>query len=79
MTEPDNEVDVTGMTCPMPLITLSQTVTVVGAGKTLLIRGDDPIFEQGVRDFCTINHHEVVSVSPQSGRVIEILIRTSSD
>ena len=61
----------------MPLITLSQTVSVLSAGQTLSILGDDPIFEQGVRDFCEINQYEVVSVSPLTGRAIEIVIRLS--
>ncbi len=68
-------VDVTGMTCPMPLIRLSQSAAMGSPGTKLTIIGDDPIFEQGVRDFCEVNNHEVVSVTPGEGRVIEICIQ----
>lgn len=73
----DEKVDVTGMCCPMPLIKLSQTVGALTAGQTLRVLGDDPIFEQGIRDFCEINQHEVISVTPLTGRTIEIIIRVA--
>ena len=76
MNDADDDVDVSGMSCPMPLITLSQSIGQVGAGKTIRIVGDDPIFEQGVRDYCEMNHHQVVSVQPLEGRKVEIVIRT---
>jgi len=77
MSAPDKEIDVSGMSCPMPLIRLSQSITELGSGKTLKITGDDPIFEQGVRDYCELNQIEVLSVEPLSGRKIEIVIKTS--
>ena len=77
MSDPDKEINVCGMSCPMPLIRLSQTVADLGLGRTLKIIGDDPIFEQGVRDYCELNQIEVVSVDPLSGRKIEIIIKTS--
>jgi len=75
MSESDDELDVCGMCCPMPLISLSKSVGSLASGMTLKILGDDPIFEQGVRDFCELNQHEIISVKPQGGRVIEIIIR----
>jgi len=77
MSEADNFLDVCGMCCPMPLISLSKSVDSLGSGDILKILGDDPIFEQGVRDFCEMNQHEVLSVKPQSGRVIEVIIKIS--
>ena len=77
MSHPDKEIDVTGMSCPMPLIRLSQSVVELGSGKTLKVTGDDPIFEQGVRDYCELNQIEVLSVEQMSGRKIEIVIKTS--
>jgi len=77
MSEPENCLDVCGMCCPMPLISLSKSVTSLGPGEMLKILGDDPIFEQGVRDFCEMNQHQVLSVKPQTGRAIEIIIKIS--
>ncbi|RDH82974.1 MAG: sulfurtransferase TusA [endosymbiont of Galathealinum brachiosum] len=77
MNESDDSLDVCGMCCPMPLISLSKSAGSLEAGKTLRIIGDDPIFEQGVRDFCELNQHEILSVKPQVGRMIEIIIKIS--
>jgi tRNA 2-thiouridine synthesizing protein A len=71
----DKELDVSGMSCPMPLIRLSQTVGELGSGETLKIVGDDPVFEQGVRDYCGLNQIEIISVIPLSGRTVEIIIK----
>ncbi len=75
----DKSIDVTGLTCPMPLIRLSQAVAAAGAGKRIKITGDDPIFEQGVRDFCDLNQHQVLQINEMQGRTVEILIETARD
>lgn len=77
MSESDDKLNVCGMCCPMPLISLTKSVALLASGNTLKIIGDDPIFEQGVRDFCELNQHEIISVKPQDGRVIEIIIKIS--
>ena len=75
MPEQDNNLDVCGLCCPMPLISISKSVSLLEPGNTLKILGDDPIFEQGVRDFCEMNKHEFISIQSQGGRVIEIVIK----
>ena len=77
MSESDNRLDVCGMCCPMPLISITKSVALLESGNTLKIIGDDPVFEQGVRDFCELNLHEIISVKPQDGRAIEIIIKIS--
>ena len=79
MKDSNKELDVSGMSCPMPLIRLSQTVGELGSGEKLKVVGDDPIFEQGVRDYCGLNHIEIISVLPLSGRKIEIVIKIAGD
>ena len=79
MNDLDKELDVRGMSCPMPLIRLSQAVKKLGLGEILKIVGDDPIFEQGVRDYCGLNQIEIISVLPLSGRKIEIVIKIAGD
>ena len=75
MSEQDNNLDVCGMCCPMPLISISKSVSSLDPGSILKILGDDPIFEQGVRDFCEMNQHEIISIQSQGGRVVEIIIK----
>jgi len=75
MSKSDDKLDVCGMSCPIPLISLSKSVSLLTPGSTLKILGDDPVFEQGVRDFCEFNQHEIISVKAQNRRVIEIIIK----
>lgn len=59
----------------MPLIRISQAVEALGSGKTIRIVGDDPIFEQGVRDFCELKQFEIMSILTLTGRTVEIVIK----
>lgn len=68
------EIDVCGMSCPMPLIKLRAAVNKHPKGQALTIVGDDPIFESSVRDFCAENALGVESVQAD-GREITIIIR----
>ncbi len=78
MTHYDKELNVSGMSCPMPLIRLAQSVKNLTTDETLRILGDDPIFEQGVKDFCELNKYKILSITPQSGRAIEIIIKKTN-
>lgn len=62
--------DVTGMTCPMPLIEIRTAVDALHPGDCVEVRGDDPIFESTVRDFCSANDHTIVSVETQGHAVV---------
>ena len=74
MMPPKVYLDVTGMTCPMPLIQLRSDIDRLDQGDILEIRGDDPIFETTIRDFCDENAHSVVSVESE-GRTVTMKIK----
>ncbi len=69
MAEPVKYLDVTGMACPSPLINLRTTIDSIDKGTILEIRGDDPVFEVTVRDFCEANGHKLLSMESE-GRVV---------
>ncbi|MDD5249368.1 MAG: sulfurtransferase TusA family protein [Rhodocyclaceae bacterium] len=71
----DLRLDVSGVCCPVPLIELAKSVRNLDAGQTLLITGNDPIFESSVRDFCLANGHAVVDVVAGARRSVSVLIR----
>lgn len=64
----DSEVDVTGSSCPVPLIQLAKAVGSLNAGQILKITGDDPIFEKGVRDYCEVQSMEILDVLTEADR-----------
>jgi len=71
MAEPTRHLDVTGMTCPSPLIELRTAIDSMGSGDVLKVRGDDPVFQVTVRDFCEENGHKLLSVV-STGRIVTI-------
>lgn len=74
MQKADKEVDVCGSCCPMPLITVRKAVAELHAGQTLQVAGDDPIFEESVRDLCEISGYKIIEVE-NTGRKAVMLIQ----
>lgn len=75
MHAPDKVVIVTGQCCPMPLIELAKAVKQMQSGQILLIIGDDPIFEIGVRDYCEANGLTILNIDANSDRQRSILVK----
>ncbi len=71
----DAVVDVSGVCCPLPLIQLARAVRTLKPGQTLLITGNDPLFEPAVTDFCTSNSHEVLAVTPGDNGCVSMRIK----
>jgi tRNA 2-thiouridine synthesizing protein A len=71
----DARIDVTGVCCPLPLIELAKAVSHLNPGQTVEVKGNDPIFESSVRDFCSANGHVVVSASPGDNDSVVMLLQ----
>ena len=74
MQKADKEVDVCGSCCPMPLITVRKAVAELKPGQTLKVAGDDPIFEESVRDLCEVSGFQILDVE-STGRKTVMLIK----
>lgn len=70
----DKEIDVCGTCCPMPLITVRKAVAELHTGQILQVSGDDPVFEESVRDLCEISGFKIIRVE-STGRKAVILIQ----
>lgn len=76
MADFDEQVSVVGMSCPIPLIQLAKATNTLESGKKLRITGDDPIFEEGVRDFCELHGFTILDINrSDSSREITIIIQ----
>jgi tRNA 2-thiouridine synthesizing protein A len=73
--EVDEEINVTGTVCPMPLVTLHKELRKIKKNKLVRITGDDPLFEEGILDFCQENGHEILE-NKRDGRQVSIVFRT---
>lgn len=74
MQKADQEIDVCGTSCPMPLIKIRKAVNALNSGQTLQITGDDPIFEESVRDLCDAAGFKILGTE-NHGRKAVILIQ----
>ena len=73
MQKADKEVDVCGTCCPMPLITVRKAVAELKVGQTLQVAGDDPIFEESVRDLCEISGYRILDVENNGRKAIMLI------
>ena len=69
----DSEIDVCGVSCPMPLIKVRLSVSKLSAGQTLQVTGDDPIFEESVRDFCEIAGYKILDAEAHGRKTLIII------
>jgi len=69
----DKDLDVVGMACPIPLITVAKEVRTMQPGQLLRIIGNDPLFEVTILDFCREGGHEVKE-SSRDGKKVSITI-----
>lgn len=74
-TDVDSHLDVSGVCCPLPLIQLAKSVKDLKPGQTLEVKGNDPIFESSVRDFCQANGHAVLDVKTGDSRSVTMLLK----
>lgn len=68
------KLDVKGQCCPLPLIHLSKAIEHLNPGDFIQITGDDPIFENTVRDYCKANSLTINEVIKRNGREVSIII-----
>ena len=70
----DKELDVSGTSCPLPLIRVRQAVRALQTGSILRVTGDDPIFEESIVDLCNESEFTVLEII-KLGRKVTILIQ----
>ncbi|NVM55310.1 MAG: sulfurtransferase TusA family protein [Candidatus Helarchaeota archaeon] len=63
----DEFIDVTGKTCPMPVLLTKKKIRTVESGKILEIVGDFPPAKNNIENFLNTNGHEVVEIQEEGG------------
>jgi tRNA 2-thiouridine synthesizing protein A len=58
---PEHELDATGLRCPEPVMMVRKTVRKLGLGQTLLIVADDPATVRDIPSFCQFMDHTLVA------------------
>lgn len=75
--EYDQELDATGLLCPLPVLKAARRLRTMAVGETLRIHADDPAAVVDVPHFCAEQSHELVEQS-QSGNILIFMVRKGS-
>jgi len=68
------EINVIGKACPMPIVALAREVSSMEKGQIVLIKGNDPIFEESIVEFCLERHHEILETKIED-KIVSIVIK----
>ncbi|MFO8080300.1 MAG: sulfurtransferase TusA family protein [Armatimonadota bacterium] len=64
---PDETLDCTGLSCPMPIVKLAKTVKPMEAGDSITVTADDPGFEPDIQAWVDAQGHELTSLEEEGG------------
>jgi len=67
------QLDCTGLMCPMPIVKISKAVKALRPGDTLEVRADDAAFEPDVRAWCDKMKQNLVDLT-KDGRAFVAVI-----
>lgn len=68
------ELDATGLECPLPLLKAKQQLNRLKSGDTLRVRTTDPASERDFQSFCDLSGNQLLEAS-DSGGVFCFLLR----
>ena len=70
----DNELDASGLNCPLPILRAKKTIALMESGKVLKILATDPGSVKDFEAFCNQTGHLLVQSGQQNGK-FEFYIR----
>lgn len=70
----DQDLDATGLLCPLPVLRVAKRLRSMGVGDTLRVRADDPAAVIDVPHFCAEQGHALLEQS-QTGEVLVFILR----
>lgn len=70
----DNEIDATGLLCPLPVLKIRKRLKTVNSGEILLVLADDPASVVDIPHFCNEQGHQLLKTDKTSAK-LTFLIR----
>lgn len=71
----DDELDATGLLCPLPVLKAAKRLRAMASGQTLEMRADDPAAVVDVPHFCNEQGHELLNATDQGGVQVYLIRR----
>tara|TARA_A100001011_G_C14273577_1_gene828128 strand:- start:955 stop:1218 length:264 start_codon:yes stop_codon:yes gene_type:complete len=56
-----DEIDATGLLCPLPVLKLKKRIKSINKGQVIKIFTDDPAAELDIPHFCTETNHKILN------------------
>jgi tRNA 2-thiouridine synthesizing protein A len=73
MTDADEELDVSGYQCPLPVLKASKRLSVMASGSVLRLIATDPAAAIDVPHFCNERHHQLIEFENENGRLVFLI------
>ncbi len=70
MADFDQELDASGLNCPLPILRTKKTLSSMEVGQVLKIIATDPGSVKDLEAFCNQTGHELLSSSEEDGKFI---------
>ncbi|MFX1450412.1 MAG: sulfurtransferase TusA family protein [Promethearchaeota archaeon] len=74
--QPEENLDVRGKTCPMPVLLTRKKIREIGSGKILEIIGDFQPAKENIQKFLEKEGHKILEIKDES-KDYKILIKTN--
>ena len=72
----DKELDLTGLSCPVPIVMTSETVKKMREGEVLKVTSTDPGFERDIWNWSKQTKNELIKVEKENGKVVAYIRKT---
>ena len=66
----DKKLDCSGLSCPMPIVKISQAIKEVASGEMLEITATDPAFEPDITAWAAKTGNPLQGVRKEGGKII---------
>ncbi len=73
MTDHDQELDLTGLNCPLPILRTKKAVALAAPGTVIRVIGTDPGSPREFHAFSKQGGFELLSVSEEEGRYVYLI------
>ncbi len=64
---PENELDVTGLACPLPVLKAGKRLRAMGPGEVLRVTASDPMAKIDLPHFCSEQGHQLLAAEEVNG------------
>jgi len=72
----DKELDLTGLSCPVPIVMTSEAVKKMREGEVLKVTSTDPGFERDIWNWSKQTKNEPIKVEKENGKVVAYIRKT---